>query len=65
MAEQTSSGGGNSALAFIVGGLVVVVAVLAFFMWSGGMSPKKQVDVNISASAPKLPDTPAPKAPGG
>jgi hypothetical protein len=61
MAEQTR-GGGNSGLAFIVGGLVVIVAVLAFFMWSGGMSPKKQVDVNISASAPKLPDTP--KAPG-
>ncbi|PZR34559.1 hypothetical protein [Caulobacter segnis] len=63
MAEQTSSGGGNSGLAFIVGGLVVIVAVLAFFMWSGGIGHKKQVDVNISASAPKLPD--APKAPGG
>lgn len=65
MAEQTSSGGGNSVLAFIVGGLVVIVAVLGFLMWSGGMSPKKQVDVNISASAPKLPDAPASKSPGG
>lgn len=65
MAEQTSSSGGNSGLAFIVGGLVVIVAVLAFLMWSGGMTSKKQVDVNISASAPKLPDAPAPKAPGG
>ncbi|PIB96719.1 hypothetical protein [Caulobacter sp. X] len=66
MSEETSnSGGGNSVLAFIVGGLVVIVAVLAFFMWSGGVGHKKQVDVNISASAPKLPDAPAPKAPGG
>ena len=63
MAEETGSGGGNGGLAFIVGGLVVIVAVLAFFMWSGGLTHKKQVDVNISASAPKLPD--APKAPGG
>lgn len=63
MAEETSNSGGNSGLAFIVGGLVVIVAVLAFFMWSGGLTHKKQVDVNISASAPKLPD--APKAPGG
>lgn len=70
MAEGTSSsGGGNSGLAFIVGGLVVIVAVLAFMVFSGGLSHKKQVDVNISASAPKLPDAPklpeAPKAPGG
>lgn len=61
MAEETR-GGGNSGLAFIVGGLVVLVAVLAFFMFNGGFSHRKQVDVNISASAPKLPD--APKAPG-
>ncbi|WP_168075321.1 hypothetical protein [Caulobacter sp. SSI4214] len=59
MAEETS-GGGNSGLAFIVGGLVVLVAVLAFFMFNGGFSHKKQVDVNISASAPKLPDAPKP-----
>jgi len=70
MAEGTnsSSSGGNSGLAFIVGGLVVVVAVLAFFMFSGGMTQKKSIDVDISASAPKL-DAPklpeAPKAPGG
>ena len=64
MAEGTSnSGGGNSGLAFIVGGLVVIVAVLAFFMMSGGLTQHKKVDVDISASAPKLPD--APKAPGG
>lgn len=63
MAEGTSnSGGGNSALAFIVGGLVVIVAVIAFFVYSGGFSQKKSVDVNISASAPQLPD--APKLPG-
>ena len=62
MAEGASNSGGNSGLAFIVGALVVVVAVLAFFMMSGGFGQKKQVDVNISASAPKLPD--APKTPG-
>jgi hypothetical protein len=62
MAEGTSNSGGNSGLAFIVGGLVVIVAVLAFFMYSGGFNHKKSVDVNISASAPKLPD--APKPPG-
>jgi hypothetical protein len=62
MAEGTSNSGGNSGLAFIVGGLVVIVAILAFFMYSGGFSQKKTVDVNVSASAPKLPD--APKPPG-
>jgi hypothetical protein len=62
MAEGTSNSGGNSGLAFIVGGLVVIVAVLAFFMYSGGFNQKKSVDVNVSASAPKLPD--APKPPG-
>ncbi|MBI1686633.1 hypothetical protein [Caulobacter hibisci] len=68
MAEETKSGGGNGGLAFIVGALVVVVAVLGFLMFSGGLTQKKSVDVNISASAPKLPDAPkvpeAPKAPG-
>lgn len=68
MAEDSRSSGGNSGLAFIVGALVVVVAVLGFVMFSGGFTQKKSVDVNISASAPKLPDAPklpeAPKAPG-
>ncbi|ENZ80555.1 MULTISPECIES: hypothetical protein [Caulobacter] len=59
MAGETS-GGGNSGLAFIVGGLVVLVAVLAFSMFNGGFSHRKQVDVNISASAQKLPDAPKP-----
>jgi hypothetical protein len=66
MAEESKSGGGNSGLAFIVGALVVVVAVIG--------TQKKSVDVDITASAPKLPDAPkmpeapkvpeAPKAPG-
>ncbi len=62
MAEETSNsgGGGNGGLAFIVGGLVVLVAVLAFFMFNGGISHKKQVDVNISASLPKAPAAPKP-----
>jgi hypothetical protein len=68
MAEESKSGGGNTGLAFIVGALVVVVAVLGFMMFSGGFTQKKSVDVNISATAPKLPDAPkipeTPKAPG-
>jgi len=63
MAEGTSnSGGGNSGLAFIVGGLVVIVAIIAFVVYSGGFSQKKSIDVNVSATAPQLPD--APKPPG-
>ena len=60
MAEDTGKSGGNSGLAFIVGGLVVIVAVLAFVMYSGGFTQKKSVDVNISASAPKMPEAPKP-----
>jgi hypothetical protein len=59
MAEGANHGG-NSGLAFIVGALAVVVAVLAFFMMSGGLPQEKKVDVDISASAPKLPDAPKP-----
>ena len=66
MAEgSNTSGGGNAGMAFIVGALVVVVAVIAFFVFSGGMTHKKTIDVNVSApqlDAPKVPD--APKAPG-
>ena len=65
MAEGNTSGGGNTGLAFIIGALVVVVAVIAFFVFTGGMTPKKKVDISVSApqlEAPKVPD--APKAPG-
>ena len=62
MAEGTSNSGGNSGLAFIVGALVVVVAVIAFVVYSGGFTQQKSIDVNVSASAPKMPD--APKSPG-
>ncbi|WP_419317483.1 hypothetical protein ACN2C7_13505 [Caulobacter sp. ErkDOM-E] len=62
MAEGTSNSGGNSGLAFIVGGLVVIVAIIAFVVYSGGLTQKKSIDVNVSASAPQLPD--APKPPG-
>ena len=50
-------------MAFIVGALVVVVAVIAYFVFTGGMSHKKTVDINVSApqlSAPKVPDAPKP-----
>lgn len=62
MTEQSSRSGGNGGLAFIVGALVVIVAVIAFVVYSGGFSQKKSIDVNVSASAPQLPD--APKPPG-
>jgi len=62
MAEGASNSGGNSGLAFIVGGLVVIVAIIAFVVYSGGFTRKTSIDVNVSASAPKLPD--APKPPG-
>ena len=61
MAEGSNTGG-NAGLAFILGALVVVVAVIAFFVFSGGMSQKK-VDVTVSApqiEAPKVPDAPKP-----
>ena len=64
MAEGTNtSGGGNAGMAFIVGALVVVVAVIAYFVFTGGVSHKKTVDINVSApqlSAPKVPDAPKP-----
>ncbi len=62
MAEGSSNSGGNSGLAFIVGGLVVIVAIIAFFVYSGGFTQKKSIDVNIAAEAPKLPDAPKPPA---
>jgi ABC-type transporter Mla subunit MlaD len=63
VAEGNTSGGGNAGLAFILGALVVVVAVIAFFVFSGGMTQKKKVDVTVSApqiEAPKVPDAPKP-----
>lgn len=59
MADDASRRG-NSGLASIVGALVVVVAVLAFFMMAGDFTQQKKVDIDISASAPKLPDAPKP-----
>lgn len=64
MAEETNTGGGGgTGMAFIIGALVVVVAVIAFFVFTGGMTQKKTVDVNVSApqlEAPKVPDAPKP-----
>ena len=66
MAEESNTGGGgNTGLAFIIGALLVVVAVIAYFVFTGGMTQKKKVDINVSApqlDAPKVPD--APKPPG-
>lgn len=64
MAEDTNtSGGGGTGMAFIIGALVVIVAVMAYFMFTGGFSHKKTVDINVSApqlDAPKVPDAPKP-----
>jgi predicted metalloprotease len=60
---NTSGGGGGTGMAFIVGALVVVVAVIAYFVFTGGMTQKKRVDINVSApqvEAPKVPDAPKP-----
>jgi len=50
-------------MAFIVGALVVVVAVIAYFVFTGGMTQKKTADINVSApkvEAPKVPEAPKP-----
>ena len=60
MAEGSNTSGGNSGMAFILGALVVVVVLIGFFVFTGGLTQKKTVDVNISASAPKIPDAPKP-----
>jgi hypothetical protein len=60
---HTNSGGGGTGMAFIIGALVVVVAVIAYFVFTGGVTQKKTVDVNVSApqlDAPKVPDAPKP-----
>jgi predicted metalloprotease len=60
---HTSSGGGGTGMAFIIGALVVVVAVIAYFVFTGGVTQKKKVDINVSApqvEAPKVPDAPKP-----
>lgn len=60
MAEG-NSGGGNNGLAFIVGGLLVLVVIIgAFVFLGGGLTQKKEVDVNI-----KAPEIEAPKLPSG
>jgi hypothetical protein len=59
MADGNS--GGNSGLAFVVGGLLVLVVLIgAFLIFGGGLTQKKEVDVNI-----KAPEIPAPKVPSG
>jgi hypothetical protein len=64
VAEETNTGGGGgTGMAFIIGALVVVVAVIAYFVFTGGMTQKKKVDINVSApqlEAPKVPDAPKP-----
>lgn len=52
--------GSTPFLAFLVGGLVVVVAVIAYFMYAGGQSPARQVDINIKPpAAPSAPSAPS------
>jgi len=67
VAEETNTGGGSgTGMAFILGALVVVVAVIAYFVFTGGVTQKKKVDINVSAprvEAPKVPDAPKPANP--
>ena len=55
MAEKS----GNSGLAFVVGALFVLVLVIGgFLVFGGGLSQKKEVDINVKApqiEAPNLP----------
>jgi len=55
MAEKS----GNSGLAFVVGALFVLVLVIGgFLVFGGGLSQKKEVDINVKApqiEAPSLP----------
>lgn len=65
MAEQ-SSGGGNTAMAFIIGAVVVVLAIVAWVVFSGGMSQTKKVDVDVdlpAIEAPTLPPVEPPAVP--
>lgn len=55
-----NSGGATPFLAFLVGGLIVVVAVIVYFMYTGGHTPAKQLDVDIKApAAPSAPVAPS------
>ncbi len=65
MAEQTNSGGGNTGLAFIVGAVVVVLGVIAWVMFSGGMTQTKKVDVDVDLPKVEAPSVPTPAPPGG
>ena len=72
MAEGSNTSGGGAGMAFILGALVVVVALIAFLVFTGGLTQKKRVDVDITASAPQIQapapaqaPTPAPAKPAG
>jgi hypothetical protein len=67
VAEDTNTGGGGSGgagMAFIIGALVVVVAIIAYFVFTGGVTQKKSVDVNVSVPRPEAPVS-APAKPAG
>lgn len=54
-------GGGSGWIGLLVGGLVIVVLIIAFAVFtSGGMSPGKDTNVDISVDLPRpaLPDAP-------
>lgn len=63
---KISRGGANPALAFIVGALVMVVALLAWFLFGRGeptLPETPNLNVDITAPAPRLPEAPDRPAP--
>jgi hypothetical protein len=55
MANGSGGGGGGAALGVVVGGLVVAVAVMGVVMFSGGLNPSKNINVNIHPPAISAP----------
>lgn len=68
---QPEKRGGGGVIAFLVGGLIVVVAIIAYVVYSGGVSAPDpaetnvDVDVNLPSlpEAPKMPDVEPPTLP--
>lgn len=63
---RISRGGVNLGLAFIIGALVMVVVVLAWFLFGRGEPTRPEtpnLNVDITAPTPRLPEAPDRPAP--